>query len=114
MIARTASWPSSLSSPARALRISSVTRASTSVTSGVLATRRFVRRTASGAWAAMAWHSHGRTGVRFVAQGATRQGGTFSGGRASMGGLWVPQGSSVRYWLTRPGSAGVAFYERVD
>ena len=53
MIARTASCPSSLSRPASALRISSVTRASTSVTSGVLATRRFVRRTASGAWAAI-------------------------------------------------------------
>ncbi len=47
-MACTASWPSSLSRPATALRISSTTRASTSVTSGVRATSAFVLRTAWG------------------------------------------------------------------
>ncbi|MGA8247901.1 MAG: hypothetical protein WB797_13440 [Nocardioides sp.] len=63
----------------------------------------------------MAWHTHGETRVSFAAQGMTAEGGRFIGGRASIGDLWVPWGSTFRARLVQGrGTFGVVLYRRVD
>ena len=66
--------------------------------------------------AEMAWHTHGRTMVRFSATGMPTAGSGFADGKASIGDLWVPAGATVRAGIGRhaTGTFGIAFYERAD
>jgi hypothetical protein len=66
--------------------------------------------------AEMAWHTHGRTNVRFSATGMPTAGSGFSDGRGAMSGLWVPAGARVTAGIGHrdTGSFGIAFYQRAD
>jgi hypothetical protein len=67
-------------------------------------------------YAEAAWDTRGPTTVEFRAGDSTPSGaGSFQGGQAGMGGLWIPAGSSATLRLTRgTGTVGLAIYERVD
>ena len=66
--------------------------------------------------ATLAWHTHGWTEVTFgTGSSSAPEGGSYSGGRAAIPGVFVAAGSPVHASLDRgTGTFGVAFYERID
>lgn len=67
-------------------------------------------------YAEAAWKTHGRTTVYFQAGRNTPSGaGSFQGGQAGMGDLWIPAGSPATLRLAHgTGTEGLAIFARVD
>ena len=65
--------------------------------------------------AVLTWNTKGRTSVSVEVDGMPTRRGTFSGGQASLGGLWLPRGATAHVRLVQgTGSIGLARYSRVD
>jgi hypothetical protein len=65
--------------------------------------------------AVLTWNTKGRTAVSVDVDGMPTRRGSFSGGKASLGGLWLPRGATAHVRLVRgTGSVGLARYSRVD